>query len=363
MNAPRLVIDLDKIEHNARTLAGLLNDKGVSVTGVTKALLGSPQVGGAMLRGGVSSLGDSRVENLEALPAARKLLIRSPMLSQAERVVTVADVSCNSEAVVIDRLGAAAAAIGVTHGILIMVELGDLREGAMAREVDALVRRVLQHPALSLFGIGTNLACQSGVAPDMHNMSELSNIVDRIEREFCVEILNVSGGNSANLHWALTNRDLGRVNHLRLGEAILLGTEPLYQHPIAGLYLDAVTLVAEIIELKCKPSRPWGEITTTAFGDAPDRDHGGFVQQGLLAVGRQDVDPDGLICSPGLAILGASSDHLVVAAVDQCGRDVGSLCVGSEIPFGLNYSALLRAATSPFVARSYLRGVPFVAHV
>ena len=43
----------------------------------------------------------------------------------------------------------------------------------------------------------------------------------------------VSGGNSANLDWALATDDVGRINELRLGESILLGTEPLHRHPIA----------------------------------------------------------------------------------------------------------------------------------
>jgi ornithine racemase len=358
MSAPRLVVDLDKVEHNARSLVALLTPRGIAVTGVTKALLGAPEVAAAMLRGGVASIGDSRVENLERLRGVSTMLIRSPMLSQVDRVVAAADISCNSEATVLDRLGVAASSIGKIHGVMLMVELGDLREGAMPSELSTLVQRVLDHPGLALAGIGTNLACQSGVAPDAHNMAELSRIVEKIEGEFAIEIACVSGGNSANLRWALSDCDLGRVNHLRLGESILLGTEPLYQHPIAGLYTDAVTFVAEVIESQQKPSIPWGEIATTAFGDAPDRDPGGTVQQVLLAAGHQDIDPEGLIAPVGLTILGASSDHLVAAvgAEAPCAH-----AVGSEVHFGLSYSALLRAATSPFVHREYVGGVPAVA--
>ena len=65
MSNPLLQIDLDKIFHNASTLVARLKCNGVSVTGVTKAFLGAPQIANTLLRAGVSSLGDSRIEHIE----------------------------------------------------------------------------------------------------------------------------------------------------------------------------------------------------------------------------------------------------------------------------------------------------------
>ena len=56
-----------------------------------------------------------------------------------------------------------------------MVELGDLREGVMPRDLEATVRETLRFPNIRLRGIGTNLACRSGVKPDMKNMAELGS--------------------------------------------------------------------------------------------------------------------------------------------------------------------------------------------
>jgi predicted amino acid racemase len=130
-----------------------------------------------------------------------------------------------------------------------------------------------------------------------------------------------------------------------LGESILLGRETLHRQPIDGLHTDAITLIAEVIESKLKPSQPWGEIAQTAFGEKPPATDRGDISQTILAIGRQDTDPDGLLPPPGIEILGASSDHLIV--------DSGchSPSVGAEITFQLNYSALVRAMTSPFVAK------------
>ena len=349
MTAPRLEIDLGKIHHNARTLVQRLACRGISVTGVTKATLGSPEIAGALLQAGVRGLGDSRIENIEAMRrahvAASMTLIRSPMLSQAERVVAHAEVSFNTELRVISRLSAAARAAGRIHGIVLMVELGDLREGIMPSDLENTVRELLRLPNIVLRGIGTNLACRSGVSPDAKNMAELSALAGSIESTFGLTLDIVSGGNSANLNWALRGADTGRINDLRLGEAILLGREPLHRQPIDGLHTDAITLIAEVIESKVKPSQPWGEIAQTAFGEnAPAIDRGN-IQQAILAIGRQDVDPCGLQPPPGIEILGASSDHLIVNSGSE------GVSVGSEMAFQLNYSALVRAMTSPFVAK------------
>ncbi len=346
---PRLEIDLDKIQHNARTLVELLAKRGISVTGVTKATLGSPEIAGALLRAGVSSLGDSRIENIEAMRRARvpasMTLIRSPMLGQVDRVVTHADVSFNTELDVISKLSSAAQKAKRTHGIVLMVELGDLREGIMPGDLENTVRETLRFPSISLRGIGTNLACQNGVSPDARNMAELSALADSIDATFGLVLGIVSGGNSGNLQWALSGADTRRVNDLRLGESLLLGRETLHRQPIDGLHTDAITLIAEVIESKVKPSQPWGEIAQTAFGEKPRATDRGDISQTILAIGRQDTDPDGLYPQPGMEILGASSDHLIV--------DSGSdrVCVGAEIAFQLNYSALVRAMTSPFVAK------------
>ncbi|MDB4486721.1 alanine/ornithine racemase family PLP-dependent enzyme [Akkermansiaceae bacterium] len=349
--APRLEVDLDKVYHNAFTLVARLRKRGITVTGVTKATLGSPEIAETWLRAGVLGLGDSRVENIGRMRAAQisksMTLIRSPMLSQIEEVVALTDVSFNTELRVIRRLSAAAKRANCTHGIVLMVELGDLREGIMPSLLQNTVREVLGLSNILFMGIGTNLACRSGVSPDCKNMAELSALADSIDATFGPIVKTVSGGNSANLEWAFSGADLGRINNLRLGEAMLLGCEPLHRKKIIGLYTSAITLVAEVIELKNKPSKPRGNLAQNAFGEVISSSERGSITQAILAIGRQDTDPDGLVPPPGIKILGASSDHLVVDATNYRGR----MKVGTELSFQLDYSALLRAMTSPFIPK------------
>jgi len=250
---------------------------------------------------------------------------------------------------VLEALSAAARRQGREHGVLLMVEMGDLREGILPGALAGLVAAVTALPHLRLDGVGTNLACQSGMAPDATNMAALSDLVDRVEQTTGVPIGVVSGGNSANLDWAFGSAPTGRVNELRLGESILLGREALHRNPVEGLRTDAFTVVAEVIEAGHKPSLPWGEMTTTAFGATRRADDRGVVAQAILALGHQDVDPAGLVAPAGLHVLGASSDHLVVDTGDL------ALAVGDEVRFQPDYPALLRAMTSPFVAKVMTR--------
>jgi predicted amino acid racemase len=351
LSAPRLEIDLERLHHNACILVDRLAARGIALTAVSKATLAMPEIVRTWLAAGVASIGDARIENLEALVrqgvSAPLLLIRSPMLSQVERVVAHATISCNSEPLVLQALARSAARQGVRHGVLLMVELGDLREGILATDLEAVAQLTLALPSLELVGIGTNLGCQHGIAPDAANMAVLSGLVGALERRFRLSLPCCSGGNSANLPWLAAGGDPGRVNHLRLGEALLLGREPLGRTAIPGLFTDAITLVAEVIESRSKPSRPWGRRRLSSFAGAFTGDRTSGIRT-LLALGEQDIDPAGLIPEAGQRIHGASSDHLVVSS------GAAPLRVGEEVRFQLRYSALLRAMTSPYVSRCFV---------
>src|SRR4051794_34037576 len=176
-------------------------------------------------------------------------------------------------------------------------------------------------------------------------MGDLSRLVEQVEAQLGTELDVVSGGNSANLPWALSTSDVGRVNELRLGEAILLGTEPLHRTVLPGLHADAFRLVAEVIEVGVKPTQPWGDRAQAAYGELPVAavrpapTGARTTRQAILALGRQDVDLEGLVPPPGIIVLGMSSDHLVVDLGDH------RLALGDELGFELGYGALVRAMT------------------
>ena len=329
----------------------MCSSKGIRVTAVTKGVCGSPEIARVLLNSGIRSLGDSRIANIQKMREAgldaQFVLIRSPMPSEAERVVEFADVSLNTEMSVIRLLAEHAAKRGKTHRIVLMVELGDLREGILPCDVEAMVEQVIRLRGVKLSGIGTNLACFGGVRPTEANMQALSSIAGKLERKYGVSFEIVSGGNSANYQWFVSTPDVGLVNHLRIGEAILMGCDTLNREQIPGLYTDAFTLVAEVIELKTKPSKPYGEIAQDAFGRIPVFEGQRCMKRAILALGMQDVDVSGIRPRIEADVLGASSDHLILDV-----REPG-LEIGDEVRFDVGYGALLRAMTSPYVEKVY----------
>lgn len=324
--------------------------KGISLMGVTKAVLGEPSIAKAMIQGGVKFIADSRIENIQKMKSAgistQFVLLRTP-LSQTESIVKNADISLNTEIETLKKLSYHAKGQNKIHQVIIMVELGDLREGILPCDLPQLVRKTLSLPHIKIIGIGCNLACYGGIKPDDKNMRELSELVDLLEKEFHIDLEIISGGNSANFEWFKSSQDVGRVNNLRLGESILLGCETVGRKVIPGLHTGAFQLIAEVIESKRKASVPLGEICQDAFGNVPGFLDRGNHQRVIIALGRQDVQVSNLKSNNKLKMIGSSSDHIILDGENH------NLEVGDEIRFSLDYSGLLATMTSPFVIKQF----------
>lgn len=352
MARPWLGIDVARLEHNARSITQLCARHGLAVTGVTKGTCGHPDVARAMLRGGVSSIGESRLENVERLReagvAAPFLLLRVPPLSRVAEVVDGVEASLDSELSVLAGLSEAALRRGRTHAAIVMLDLGDLREGVWPDALLPFVREALALPGIRLVGLGANLSCFGGVVPSEENMQRLVGCAQEVEKTFGIELPWISGGNSSALPLIAAGRMPRRVNHVRIGEAILLGRETLHRTPWPGTHQDAFRLHAEVIECKRKPSLPVGERAEDAFGHLPRFEDRGPMDRALLDIGREDVEPEGLVpVDPRVEVLGASSDYLIVDVT----RAGGEVRVGDELVFAPAYGALLAAMDSAYVEK------------
>lgn len=356
MKTPYLEIDLSKIHDNAKKLIPLFGARGIGITGVTKSTLGEPRIANCLISAGISSLGDSRLANIirmkKAGIQAHFTLIRTPSANEARDVVAYADVSFNTELSIIAELSKAAIGQKKIHDILLMVEMGDLREGILRQDLGRTLEEVLGMKGVRIIGLGTNLACLSGVKPTRDNMDHLSRLADTYEKRFDIKLPTISGGNSANFEWLLENDNKTRVNNVRLGESILLGRETLSRKQIDGLHLDAIALVADVIESKVKPSLPEGETGQDAFGNTPIFEDKGEMRRSIVALGKQDVHVAGLIPKSDVDILGSSSDHIILDTTRS------PLHVGDQIRFSLDYAALLSSMTSPFVGSAFLESGP-----
>ncbi len=350
-----LRISLDAITANTREIVKRAEPFGIEIMGVTKSTGGMPAVARAMLRGGATSLGESRIDNARRLRQGGILapltMLRLPAPSEAHDIVHAFDCSLNSESETLKALDAAAREHGTPHSVILMLEVGDRREGRDADSVLQLAEQVEAADGLHLAGIGVNFMCVSGVLPEQAKLQSLVEITERVETRLARTLDVVSGGNSANLPLMTQEVPPARINQLRVGASIVLGENPITGGSLEGLRSDTFELEAELLEIQTKDSMPDGTIGVDAFGEVPTFKDRGHRLRGLVNLGRVDIRLDGLRpMNSHVEILAASSDHLVLD-LDRT-RD---LAVGDTLRFGLDYGALVQAMLSPYVEKA-LRG-------
>ncbi len=181
------------------------------------------------------------------------MLLRLPMISQVKEVIKYADISLVSDIITIRELSKEATEQNKIHNIILMIDLGDLREGIFnEEEIYATAEEILNLKGIKLMGVGTNLSCYGGVIPTYENLSQLVNIKKNIESKFSIKIEVISGGNSGSISLFKENRIPKEINQLRLGASISLGIG-LNDGHIEPLLKEAFKLVVEIVEVKNKP--------------------------------------------------------------------------------------------------------------
>ncbi|MCR2042866.1 ornithine racemase Orr [Anaerosalibacter massiliensis] len=354
MSYPRVEVDLNKLKHNVKTIVSRCNEKDIKVAGVTKGFCGDPKIAKVYVDGGVSFLADSRVENLKKLRNIDipKILLRLPMLSEVEYVVQYADISLNSEIETIKALSKQALEFNKVHKIILMVDLGDLREGYFKEEeIYDAIEKIIKLEGVKLEGIGTNLTCHGGIIPRKDNTIRLIEIKQKVKENYNIDLEIISGGNSSSLHLVFNGEMPEGINQLRLGESLILGRETAFGGKIKDTFNDIFTLVVEAIELKEKPSIPIGEIGMDAFGNKPIFVDRGIRKRMISAIGKQDIDLENITpIDKDIIIIGGSSDHLILDVTDS----KIDYSVGDKIRFKLDYGGILSTTTSEYVKTVYI---------
>ena len=354
---PQLEFDLALLRSNADAVISRCRGMGIRVCGVIKGVDGLPEAARVLHAAGAAELGTSRLEQVAKCRAAGVpgpwLLIRIPGLTELPDVVALCETSLQSEWPTLLALEEECLRQNKTHRVIVMTDLGDLREGFWDKKelVDVCERVERDLPHVQLAGIGVNLTCYGSTKPTPEKMNELVGLARRVEQRIGRKLEIVSGGATSSftlVHWGTMPAG---VNHLRIGEAILLGKDLQVDWGIRDmdyLRMDALTLRAEVVEVKDKPTYPIGEFAIDAFGRKPVYEDRGIRRRAILALGRADVgELESLIPrEPGLTVIGGSSDHCIVD-VEDCPR---RLQVGDIVEFSLCYSHMLYAT-----ARSDMR--------
>jgi len=356
---PRLVIDLKKLRENLDAVAGITKEQGgCSLMIVTKSICAHREVCEMIAdHPAVDFMADSRVANIKTYAenarakGKKTVLLRIPMHSEAAEVVKYVDLSFNSELSTIRLLDEEAGKLGIKHNILLMIDLGDLREGIFYQNEDQIfeaVEEILTMKNINLYGVGVNLTCYGAIIPKHDNLSNLVAIARKIEEKFAIKLQMVSGGNSSSIYLIGKGGLPEGITNLRLGESFLLGNDTAYGEKIPGTCSDALILEAQIVELKEKPSLPIGEVGMDAFGQKPYYEDRGIIKRAIIAIGKQDTDIDSMQpLDPKVDILGGSSDHIILD-VTKSDRNYQ---VGDIVPFVVSFSGMLKAATSPYVEK------------
>ena len=359
---PAVEVNLDAMRTNAQVLCGLCANNGISVAGIIKFSDGDLQVAGAYRAGGCAQLGVSRARHLQALkeafPTTETLLTRSPTRGDLEACARYADLSLHADPDVLKALNEEAGKWGTRPGIILMLDVGDLREGVdNIPELVELAGLCESLPNLRLRGIGTNHACLNGILPTEENLGFLVRGAEAVEAAIGRKLELISGGSSINLLLLRDgiNQMPPRINHLRLGGTIAnpmnirLGRGLTFP----GLREDSLRLTAEIVEIHEKDSAPKGQSTKNWAGQTVAREDKGRRLRAILALGSQDVgDAANLIpVDEGVEIVGCSSDHTIVDVTDLPKR----LRSGDTLTFKMRYANMLCAFTGDHVEVAYCR--------
>ena len=354
---PKIQIKINNIVDNVKSANLLCKKNNISLSLVTKVLSDNKQVVEELIKNGVNKICESRVENFINYKDlnVEKWLIRIPMASEVSSVVEYADVSLNSELNTIIKLNEEAKKQGKIHKVILMYELGDLREGCLKPELNHIVGETLKLNNIELYGIGTNLSCYGGVLPSEKNMAELERIAIELEQKFKYKFKIVSGGNSTSYKMLQEGKIPSKINNLRLGESVFFGNIPCYEEKIKNLHQNNFILKAQIIELKQKPSVPWGEMCEyNSYGESLNlanfKDKG-IRKRAIIALGKQDVRTECISpINKDISILDGSSDHIILDVTDS----KVNYKVGDIVDFNLNYSGVLSAMTSKYIKREII---------
>lgn len=359
---PRVEINLEKIRHNAKNLCEMCAEQGVKLTGVIKGVNGIPEVMKVIDESPVMSMASSRIEHLEAAVkmGCKKpmMLIRMPMLSEIEQVITYTDYSLNTEMTVIEALNKEAEKQGKVHKVVIMADTGDLREGYWDKQ--EMIRDILyiekELKNIEFAGIGTNLGCYGSVQPTVAKLTELADLAKEVEAAVGHPLEIVSGGASGSIARILEKNMPAGINHLRVGGEMInaYAMHFLRGYDMPNTKFHPFKIKAEIIEIKDKPTYPVGELGVYFLGGTPAYVDRGIRKRAIIAMGRLDYgDPSTLIIDePGVEVIGASSDHTILDIQDA----EKEYKVGDIVTFTVRYAQMMYVTMSPTVKKVFVEG-------
>ena len=303
---------------------------------------------------GIEEICDARISNLrlvkEINPAIRTVYIKPPAKRSIKNIIKYADVSFNTQIETIRWLSEEAQRQAKKHHVVIMVEMGDLREGVLGDDLVDFYEKVFELPNIEVVSFGTNLNCLHGVMPSHDKLIQLSLYKQLVETKFHRKIPYVTGGTSVVIPLIFNKQIPKGINHFRVGETLYFGNNLFSLKPIKGMKSDVFKLYAEVIEIFEKPMVPSGDLEANPSGEVfeiNEEDYGKTSYRAIIDLGLLDISPDFLIPeAKDFEIIGASSDMIVLDLGDKPKYKVGDL-----VPFRLKYMGALALMNSNYIEK------------
>jgi predicted amino acid racemase len=350
-----LMLYRNKLKHNYKRLSKLLakDDRQISI--VTKLLCGNKLFIDEVLQLGCKQVCDSRLSNLKTIkklnPKIETVYIKPPAKNQIKNLVSYADISLNTQLETLKLISREAQKQKKIHKVIIMIEMGDLREGVMKEDLIKFYSKVFKLKGIKVVGLGTNFNCLHGVMPSQDKLIQLSLYSQIIELKFKKKIPLVSAGSTVVLPLVKKKLVPKEVNHFRIGEALFFGADLFENKTMSGFYPSVFDLRAQIIELEKKPYIPDGNLQENPSGQSFEIDdnlYGKSSYRAIVDIGLLDVNPDFIFPkNKNYQIVGGSSDMLVVDLKDNPDQ----LKMGDLIDFDMKYMGALSLMNSRYVEK------------
>lgn len=351
-----VTLSKSSLNHNYQFLQKLFGENAIEWAPVLKMLCGNEKYLEYILTLGNEQVCDARLGNLKTIkkiaPHKETIYIKPPAKKIIPDIVKYADVSFNTEYITIKWLSKEAVKQNKTHRVIIMIELGDLREGIMGEHLIDFYRKVFKLPNIVVVGIGSNLNCLSGVMPSKDKLIQLSLYEQLIEAKFGKKIVGVSGGSSVMVPLLMKGLVPKGVNHFRIGETLFFGIDLFENKTIDGMQDDVFLLHSEIIEITEKPAMPYGEMEANPSGDVfeiDENEYGKLQKRAILDIGLLDISKIDYLYpfDKELNFMGASSDMLVLDVTNTSKE----YKVGDVVPFKLSYMGALGVMNSNYIEK------------
>lgn len=353
---PEIVVHMDALSQNLSIIAEKTRLWGVRYLPVLKMVASHRRIV-ELLRGqgfaayGTADLQETSDSGACETPPADRVFINLTPLSRAMDVARNFGRSCISSEAAFHAVHAAAQRLRLRHGVLLMADMGDRREGlspggcvALAKRLSSVSRQSLEGYGAHVAGLGVTMGCLLGAEPGASLPRQLSALAEAVAKGLGHRLETVSVGGSIFWNFFVKRQGCadirlpsGCILELRMGDPLLLGRDMYRNGPLLGgmFRADGFSVAAEVVEDRWCAARPCGK--APGAGDVPCAPVRGRYRQMLLDCGTLHADPKELrMRLPGAQVLGACA-HYMAVDVTHCACVPG---LGEKVSFAPSYWAV-----------------------